>query len=110
MLPTRRGDLPPSPIPAKEVTKVCLRLRHQLETVIPCEVEEALITNARSHIITPQVIELARNAGGEEYKACVVFCLLIVKKWFAKQATLELWDSDLHDVRATACEVIAKHM
>ncbi|KAK7539529.1 uncharacterized protein J3D65DRAFT_675666 [Phyllosticta citribraziliensis] len=110
LLPTRRGDMPPSPIPGKEVTKICLRLRHQLETIIPCEIEESLITTARSHIITPQVVALARNAGGEEYKACVVFCLLIVKKWFAKQATLELWDSDLHDVRATACEVIAKHI
>ncbi|KAK7518281.1 uncharacterized protein IWZ02DRAFT_470598 [Phyllosticta citriasiana] len=110
LLPTRRGDMPPSPIPGKEVTKICLRLRHLLETVIPCEVEESLVTNARSHIITPHVVELARNAGGDEYKACVVFCLLIVKKWFSKQAILELWDSDLHDVRATACEVIAKHI
>jgi len=34
--------------------------------------------------------------------------LLIVKHWFKQQAKLELWDADLHEVRATACEVIAK--
>lgn len=110
MLPTRRDDVPPSPIPAKEVTKIALRLKHQIEVVIPCEIEESLITRAHSHIITPSVVKLAASAGGEEYKACVVYCLLVVNKWFKRQAVIELWDSDLHDVRAVACEVIAKIM
>lgn len=81
-----------------------------METVIPCELEESTITNAHSAIITPDVIETAKQAGGEEHKACVVFCLLVCKKWFKRQALLELWDSDLHDVRAIACEILAKRM
>jgi hypothetical protein len=39
-----------------------------------------------------------------------VYCLLVVKKWFKQQATLELWDADLHNVRAVACEIIAKQI
>ncbi|OJD35450.1 potassium ion channel yvc1 [Diplodia corticola] len=110
LLPTRRDDVPPSPIPAKEVTKIALRLKHQIETVIPCEMEESLVTCAHSHVITPSIVKLAASAGGDDYNACVVYCLLVVNKWFKRQATLELWDSDLHDVRAVACEVIAKRI
>lgn len=110
VLPSRRADVPPSPFPAKEVTKVALRLKHQVEAVIPYQLEEEKVTKPHSPIITDGVVKTAKSAGGEDYKACVVFCLLIVKKWFKRQATLELWDMDLHNVRATACEVLAKHM
>ncbi len=110
MLPTRRHDVPPSPIPAKEVTRVALRLKHQVEAVIPCELEEDRITRAHSGVITDAVVETAKTAGGEEYKACVVYCLLVVKKWFMRQAQLELWDAEMHNVRAVACEIIAKRM
>jgi hypothetical protein len=34
----------------------------------------------------------------------------MVKKWFKKQATAELWDADMHDVRAVACEMMAKRI
>ncbi|KAF2732956.1 hypothetical protein EJ04DRAFT_496145 [Polyplosphaeria fusca] len=108
LLPTRRDHVLPPPIPAKEVTKVALRLKHQLEQVIPCEMEEYKITRPHSSILTPAVVRTAKEAGGEEYKACVVYCLLVVKKWFKKQAMCELWDADLHDVRAMAAEMLAK--
>lgn len=110
LLPAHSHDLPPSAVPAKEVTKVAIRLKYQIEQVVSCELEEALITKANSGVITPKVIKTAREAGGEEYKACVVYCLLVCKRWFMRQANLELWDSDLHDVRAVACEVIAKRI
>lgn len=82
MLPTRREHLPAPPIDPKEVTKVCLRLKHQIEQVIPYEIEEEKVTKANSPIITPAVLNTANEAGGEGNKACIVFCLLIVKKWF----------------------------
>ena len=110
LLPTHGSDLPPSALPAKEVTKVALRLKYQIEQVIPIELDEAKITKANSAVITPKVIKTAKEAGGEEYKSCVVYCLLVVKRWFMKQSMLELWDSDLHDVRALACEIIAKRI
>lgn len=31
-------------------------------------------------------------------------------KWFKREATFELWDADLHDLRSVACTVIAKQM
>ena len=110
MLPTARGELPPSALPAKEVTKVALRLKYQIEEVIPCELEEWKVTKANSPIITRKVVQTAKEAGGKEYAACVVYCLLVCKRWFKRQAMLELWNSDMHDVRAAACEVIAKQI
>jgi hypothetical protein len=110
LLPSWEGDDIPSAIPAAEVTKVALRLRHLIAECIPCELEEDLITKANSKIITNKVIKAAKEAGGDEYGACVVYCLLVNKRWFKKQAMLELWDADLHDVRAVASEVIAKQL
>ena len=110
LLPNTGSDLPPSAIPAKDVTKVALRLKYQIEQVIPIELEETKVTKANSPVITDQVVKTAKAAGGDEHKACVVYCLLVVKRWFKQQAMLELWDSDLHDVRAVACEFIAKRI
>ncbi|KAF2664110.1 receptor-activated Ca2+-permeable cation channel [Microthyrium microscopicum] len=110
LLPTRRERIPPSAIPAKEVTIIALRLKHQIEVVIPCELDEERVTQPHSNVITEGVIETAKSAGGSEHKGAVIFCLMMVKKWFKRQAILELWDADLHLVRATACEVIAKEI
>lgn len=110
LLPANSSDLPRPSIPSKEVTKVALRLKYQIEQVIPIELDESKVTTANSSVITQKVVKTAKEAGGSEYKACVVYCLLVCKRWFKKQASLELWDSDLHDVRAVACEYIAKRI
>lgn len=110
MLPANSSDLIPSALPATEVTKVALRLRYQVEQVIPIELQESKVTNANSPVITRKVVKTAREAGGTENRACVVYCLLVCKRWFVRQANIELWDSDLHEVRAVACEMIAKHI
>lgn len=44
----------------------------------------------------------------EDHGACVIYCLLVCKNWFKRQAKLELWDADLHELRAIACERLAK--
>ncbi|KAI1371470.1 hypothetical protein F4677DRAFT_435732 [Hypoxylon crocopeplum] len=110
LLPVHREDSIESAIPAPEVTKVALRLRYLIEQCVPCEFEEGRITQPHSRIITPKVIKAAKEAGGPENRSCVVFCLLVVKRWFKHQAIVELWDASLHQVRATACEVIAKQI
>ena len=110
MLPTRSEETLRPAIPAKDVTTIALRLKHQIETVIPCEIDEAKVTAAHGYVITPAVVKCAKSAGGDEYKACVVFSLLVVSKWFKRLAAIELWDADMHAVRATACEVIAKQI
>lgn len=110
LLPAHGSDVPAPNISAKEVTKVALKLKYQIEQVIPIELDEIKVTKANSPVITPKVVKTAREAAGEENRACVVYCLLVCKRWFKRQSVLELWDSDLHDVRAVACEIIAKRI
>ncbi|KAK8081115.1 Calcium channel YVC1 [Apiospora hydei] len=108
ILPTYRDRHIESAVPAEEVTKIALRLRYLIEEAVPCELEAEEISRPHSRVITPKVVKAAKEAGSEQYRACVVFCLLICKRWFMHQAVVELWDADLHGVRAVACEVIAK--
>ena len=110
MLPLAEGERRRYGIPPAEGTKVGLRLKYQIEQVIPCELEEWKITKANSPVITQKVVRTAKEAGGKDYQSCVVYCLLVCHRWFKRQAALELWDADLLDVRATACEVLAKIM
>lgn len=110
MLPTHHSDLPPSAIPAADVTRVALRLKYQIERVIPYELELWKITRANSAVITRKVEQTAKEAGGEEHGACVVFGLLVCKRWFVRQSVLEMWDAGLYGCRAVACEVLAKRM
>lgn len=110
VLPFHHDESIVSAIPAPEVTKIALRLRYLIEQCVPCELEELQITRPHSKIITPKVIKAAKEAGGSENRSCVVYCLLVVKRWFKHQAIVELWDADLHQVRAVACEVIAKQI
>ncbi|KAI0508894.1 hypothetical protein F5B22DRAFT_379728 [Xylaria bambusicola] len=110
LLPLHRDHSIQSAIPAPEVTKVALRLRYLVQECVPCELEEHQVTQPHSKVITHKVIEAAKEAGGTENRACVVYCLLVAKHWFQHQALCELWDADLHQLRATACEVIAKQI
>lgn len=77
---------------------------------MPCELEEDQITRPHSKVITKKVIQAAKEAGGSDHRACVVYCLLVNKRWWTHQASVELWDASLHKVRAVASEVIAKAM
>lgn len=52
--------------------KVCLRLRHLIRECVPCELEESAITRSHSTVITNKVVQAAREAGGQKYRACVV--------------------------------------
>lgn len=110
MLPTYRESHIESAIPAPEVTKVALRLRYLIEESVPCELEEEMITGPHSKVITHKLVQAAKEAAGPENRACVVYCLLIVYRWWEHQSEMELWDSGLHGLRSVACEVIAKQM
>ena len=108
VLPSNTNDLIHSAIAPDTVTKTAVRLRYQICAVIPCELEEWKITKANSPVITPKVVRTAKEAGGEGNESCVVYCLLVCNRWFKRQAMLELWDAEMHNARATACEVLAK--
>lgn len=110
LLPSYVDESLQSAIPAPDVTKIALRLRHLVEEAVPVELDPALVTAPHSKVISKKVIAAAREAGASEHRACVVFGLLVCKRWFKHQSLVELWDCDLHAVRATACEVIAKQI
>lgn len=110
MLPAYAADEPQPSQSSKENAKVALRLKYQIEQIVVCEVEESALTDPNSTLITPAVVETAKRAGGEDHKACVIYCLLVCLRWFKIQASIELWNADLHGMRALACEVIAKQM
>lgn len=110
VIPLSEEESLPSTFDPAEVTKVALRLRYLIEECVPCELEEEKITRPHSKIITEKVLKAAKEAGGEEYSACVVYCLLVAKRWFKHQAVIEIWDADLHNIRSVAAEVIAKHL
>ncbi|KAI9887982.1 MAG: hypothetical protein M1823_000239 [Watsoniomyces obsoletus] len=110
LLPVSNGDSIPFSIPPKEVTKVALRLKYLIEQIIPYEIDEARITKANSPILTKDVEKTAKGAAGEDNGACVVFCLMVCRDWFKRQSVLELYDSELHAARATAAEMLAKHI
>ncbi|KAK3318064.1 cation channel-like protein [Apodospora peruviana] len=110
ILPRYHEEAIESAIPAPAVTEVALRLRHLIEECVPCELAEEQITRPHSKVITKKVIKAAREAGGRDRAACVVFCLLVNKRWWKHQALAELWDAELHQLRALACEVIAKQL
>jgi hypothetical protein len=77
VLPSYTDERIQSAIPAPAVTEVALRIRHLIEECVPCELKENHITSPHSRILTAKVIQAAKEAGGREYKDCVVFCLLI---------------------------------
>ncbi|KAH7241077.1 uncharacterized protein BKA55DRAFT_111837 [Fusarium redolens] len=110
LLPSHRNQNIASATPPTEVMKVCLRLRHLIRECVPCELEESAITRSHSTVITNKVIQAAKEAGGQKYRSCVVYALLVNMRWFKREAILELWDADLHDLRAVACTVIAKQI
>ena len=110
VLPTYDTEEVPPLLSSKEVTKVALRLKYQVERVVPCELAEDELTSPTSRIITKDVVKTAKNAATGDLRGCVVFALLVCLRWFKAQAVIELWDSDLFEARAVACEVIAKHM
>ncbi|KAI5845151.1 hypothetical protein DFP73DRAFT_512794 [Morchella snyderi] len=110
LLPSHNAEHAHPAIPAKRVTKVALRLKYLIEAAVPFELKESQITRPHSQIITKEVVALAARAGGDEDRACVVYCLLVCLRWFKRQAKLELFDADLNILRAESCQVIAKRI
>lgn len=72
VLPTHQNEQLESAIPAPDVTRVALKLRHLIEAAVPCELAEDEITKAHSAVITTKVVKAAREAGGTQHRACVV--------------------------------------
>ncbi|ODQ55443.1 hypothetical protein SAICODRAFT_76435 [Saitoella complicata NRRL Y-17804] len=114
LLPYSDNDLNRSPaISAQHCTKVALRIRYLVQEIIPVAYKESHVTKPNSRIITNDVIELVRTRAGvdsKETNACVVYALLMCRRWFMKQSKSNLPDADLNNLRAVACDVLAKQI
>ncbi|BFZ62032.1 Calcium channel yvc1 [Saitoella coloradoensis] len=114
LLPYSENDLHRSPaISAQHCTKVALRIRYLVQEIIPVAYKESHVTKPNSRIITSDVIELVRTRAGvdsKETNACVVYALLMCRRWFMKQSKSNLPDADLNNLRAVACDVLAKQI
>lgn len=92
---------------AKTITQVARKIRYLVTELIPIVVKESHITNPKSRIITPKVLDLVERAGEDE-PGCVVFCCVYVARYFHRLCYKDLPDADVNILRAIACEVIAK--
>ncbi|CCG82591.1 putative Potassium ion channel Yvc1 [Taphrina deformans PYCC 5710] len=95
--------------PARKITQVARKIRFLITELIPIVVKESHLTNPKSRIITPKVLDLIERAGESE-PGCVVFCCVYVAKYFHRLCDKDLPDADVHVLRAIACEVIAKQL
>ncbi len=109
---------PPS---SRQILRIALRLRLLIDNIVPVEFDPELIAKPDSSIITPSVVDLAREAAGgkgngkkgtssRRYQACLIFALLIVRGWYRKLSFGELHDSELYNAREVAAEYIAKRI
>lgn len=110
-----------TPISGKHVLKIALRVKEIIDEVIPIEFNEEAVTKPDSIILNEKVFELVlRAAGGKgdgsigtssrRYRACLVFVLLTVKRWYDQSADNFLYDSELYSLRGTAAECLAKRI
>ncbi|BFZ55795.1 Calcium channel yvc1 [Savitreella phatthalungensis] len=98
------------PIPdPRKVTLVARKIRHLINQLIPVQIDEALVTTPRGHVITTKVLDLVQEAGGD-LPGCVVYCCLYVCRYFRRLCLTNLPDADVNQIRALACEVIAKQL
>ena len=76
------------------------------------------MTRPHSRIITERVLKLVWEAGGDD-KACIIFAIMACRKYvlrstmficryFKRKSYRELADVDLHDLRVTTCDRMAK--
>lgn len=107
------------PVSGKHVLKIAIRVKDIIDNIIPIEFDEIAITRPDSKVLNDNVYELVlRAAGGKgdgsagtssrRYRACLIFVLLIVKRWYRQSSDAYLYDSTLYDLRGLAAEHLAK--
>lgn len=111
-------DTRPTP---KHVLKIALRVKELIDIIIPITFKESVVIKPDSQIINESVIELVREAAGgkgdgvsgsssAKYRACLIFVLLTVKRWYDDSADQQLFDASLYHLRASAAEAIAQRL
>lgn len=103
---------------SRQTLRIAINLKLLIDKVIPVEFDEHDVLKLGLVILTDLVVELARKAAGgkgdgEEgtlsykYRACLIYCLLQVTRWYQDLAETELSDGGLYRLRATVAQTIA---
>ena len=115
-------DEPLLTLSSSQILKLIRRIKRLIDTVIPIEFDRSQISRPDSPILTEQVYKLLiesphftcennyNNNSDDALKGTLVFALLIAKKWYGKASQNFLYDSALYDLRALACEYLAKRV
>ena len=91
------------PIPdAAKVTQVARKIRHLINELVPMPVKQTHLTNPKSRIITPAVLELVKKAGQDE-PGSVVFCCVYVARYFHRLCVRNLPESVTFRVKLIHC-------
>lgn len=115
------SEPPLAAVGGKHVLKIALRLKTLIDTIVPVQFDEKLITRPDSPILTSRVERLVVEAAGgkgagavgtssRKYRAVLVFVLLVVRKWNVVNSLKVLYDSELYECRALAAEYLAKRL
>ena len=97
--------------PPEQVTQAARKIKYLVTELIPLQVKESHLTNPKSRIITNKVLDLCERAASESGVAgCVVYACLYCAQFFHRLCLSDIPDSDIHVLRAVACEVIAKRL
>ncbi|OLL25622.1 Eukaryotic translation initiation factor 2 subunit alpha [Neolecta irregularis DAH-3] len=100
------------PVSAKKVAKTASRVRFVIERLIDCELDQEEIVKPNSRIMTKNVVALVEDIGGPAIhdRACIVFALLICRRYFQRQLVTDLTDTDVNLPRVVACDILAKRI
>lgn len=106
---------------SRQIWRICVNLKKLIDGIISIEFDESQVTHPNSAILNINVLELVYKAAGGKgdgkpdtssfrYRASLPFCLLKVCGWYWQQAELELYDTQLHKLRATAAQILAANI
>lgn len=115
LLPIIEDELNSTPTP-RQTLRICLNLKNLVDELIKIPIESS---DTIAQLLDKNVIKLALEACGgdyrnsrskscKKYQACIIFCLLIVHKWYCRLSDLHLNNSKLFDTRAYVCEYLSK--
>ncbi|KAK9475091.1 uncharacterized protein V1510DRAFT_346603, partial [Dipodascopsis tothii] len=97
-------------ITPREVTEVALKVKALIDAVVPIELKESRITRPGGSVITPEVLDVVRQAAPGRLKPCLIYSLLVCNRWYYKLKRKDLFDADLNELKMVACEMVAKRI
>ncbi|ODV62653.1 uncharacterized protein ASCRUDRAFT_18311, partial [Ascoidea rubescens DSM 1968] len=104
---------------SRQTLRICLNLKSLIDKLI--SQETYLSININSLLSNSKIIQLAllscggkgdgeSNSTSRKYRASIIFCLLIVCKWYREMSSIALHDSEFLNLKAKFTELLGKKM